>query len=183
MSRHPRLRSTPRKGLVGRAFTLVEILIVVVILGILAAIVIPQFTTAAESSKESALKQDVFRFREQIEALKMLLITAGPTAEQQKDIDSILALGELFALVVYGQLILEAAPIHGIDNDLIDQIFDFMVRDFSAHALDLAHKSSTTEMQSGLCLQMIRRPAIDPERFGRVWQHVRDLDGQYEMNP
>ncbi len=34
-----------------RAFTLVEILIVVVILGILAAIVIPQFTQAAERSK------------------------------------------------------------------------------------------------------------------------------------
>ena len=33
-------------------FTLVEILIVVIILGILAAIVIPQFTSASESAKE-----------------------------------------------------------------------------------------------------------------------------------
>ncbi|MEO1279645.1 MAG: prepilin-type N-terminal cleavage/methylation domain-containing protein, partial [Planctomycetota bacterium] len=33
---------------VRKAFTLVEILIVVVILGILAAIVIPQFTSASE---------------------------------------------------------------------------------------------------------------------------------------
>lgn len=53
-----------------RAFTLVEILIVVVILGILSAIVIPQFTSAAESSKETALQQDVFRFREQLELYK-----------------------------------------------------------------------------------------------------------------
>lgn len=60
-------RPRRRRGLVGRAFTLVEILIVVVILGILAAIVIPQFSSAAETSKESALKQDVFRMREQIE--------------------------------------------------------------------------------------------------------------------
>lgn len=67
---HPIRRHTQRPGLTGRAFTLVEILIVVVILGILAAIVIPQFSTAAESSKESALKQDVFRFREQIELYK-----------------------------------------------------------------------------------------------------------------
>jgi len=53
-----------------RAFTLVEILIVVVILGILAAIVVPQFSNAAESSKETALQQDVHRFREQLELYK-----------------------------------------------------------------------------------------------------------------
>ena len=35
--------------------------------GILAAIVLPQFSTAAEDSKESALKQDMFRIRQQIE--------------------------------------------------------------------------------------------------------------------
>ncbi len=37
-----------------RAFTLVEILIVVVILGILAAIVVPQFSSASEESRRAA---------------------------------------------------------------------------------------------------------------------------------
>lgn len=50
-----------------RAFTLVEILIVVVILGILAAIVVPQFSNAADDSKESAMKQNLMRMRQQIE--------------------------------------------------------------------------------------------------------------------
>ena len=39
---------------VRKAFTLVEILIVVVILGILAAIVIPQFTSASEDAQVSS---------------------------------------------------------------------------------------------------------------------------------
>jgi acyl-CoA dehydrogenase len=120
--------------------------------------------------------------REQIDSFKQLLAIAAPTAEQQKDIDLLLAVGELFALVVYGQLILEAAPIHGVDDDLIDQIFDFMVRDFSAHALELYSKPSVTDAQSALCLQMIKRPAVDRERFQRVWRTVHGLDGQYEMN-
>ena len=50
-----------------QGFTLVEILIVVVILGILSAIVVPQFSSASESSRESALQQDLFRVRQQLE--------------------------------------------------------------------------------------------------------------------
>jgi general secretion pathway protein G len=52
-------------------FTLVEILIVVVILGILAAIVIPQFTDASEQAKESSLVSDLQTMRSQIELYKI----------------------------------------------------------------------------------------------------------------
>lgn len=43
-------------------FTLVEILIVVVILGVLAAIVIPQFASASESSRKSAFVAELNEF-------------------------------------------------------------------------------------------------------------------------
>jgi general secretion pathway protein G len=52
-------------------FTLVEILIVVVILGILAAIVIPQFTDAAMEAKESRLRTELQTMRSQIELYKI----------------------------------------------------------------------------------------------------------------
>ncbi len=52
-------------------FTLVEILIVVVILGILAAIVIPQFTSASVDAKESALVSNLQAVRSQIELYKI----------------------------------------------------------------------------------------------------------------
>ena len=51
-------------------FTLVEILIVVVILGILAAIVIPQFTNASTEAKMSSLCTDLQTMRSQIELYK-----------------------------------------------------------------------------------------------------------------
>ncbi len=50
-----------------RAFTLIEILIVVVILGILAAIVIPQFTDASEEAMEASVRTQLQTIRSQIE--------------------------------------------------------------------------------------------------------------------
>jgi general secretion pathway protein G len=52
-------------------FTLVEILIVVIILGILAAIVIPQFTEASNDARVSAVVSDLQTVRSQIELFKV----------------------------------------------------------------------------------------------------------------
>jgi general secretion pathway protein G len=54
-----------------KGFTLVETLIVVVILGILAAIVIPNFTSASTEAKESALACDLQTIRSLIELYKI----------------------------------------------------------------------------------------------------------------
>ena len=61
-------------------FTLVEILIVVVILGILAAIVIPQFTDASTDAKKSTLKTDLQTVRSAIGLYKIQHSDALPTA-------------------------------------------------------------------------------------------------------
>ena len=52
-------------------FTLVEILIVVVILGILAAIVIPQFTDASQEAKTNSDKSNLSALRSQLELWKV----------------------------------------------------------------------------------------------------------------
>ena len=56
-----------RKG----GFTLVEILIVVIILGILAAIVIPQFTSASQDARKNSLVSQLQTLRSQLELYKL----------------------------------------------------------------------------------------------------------------
>ena len=52
-------------------FTLVEILIVVIILGILAAIVIPKFSDATDQARDSQLRKDLRTVRTQLELYKV----------------------------------------------------------------------------------------------------------------
>jgi acyl-CoA dehydrogenase len=122
-------------------------------------------------------------FQEQIAIFKQFLMMATPSKEQQKDVDFLLAMGEIFALVVYGQLILENAEISEIDPDLVNQIFDCMVRDFSKYALELHNKPSSSDLQMEIAQKMLRKPVVDADQYKRVWvEYVHALNGEYEMN-
>ena len=126
---------------------------------------------------------NVVRFYEQAQAFKTLLATAAPDAGQQQDLDFMLTIGHLFSLIVYGQLILEQAALTGLDDDIIDQIFDFQIRDFSTYAVALHSKPSSTQTQQDWTVGAIRKPVSDAGRFERVWQRVKAYDGAYEMRP
>ncbi len=126
---------------------------------------------------------NVARFVEQAESLKVLLETAPPSEEQIKDPDFMLALGELFTLIVYGQLICEQAKIVDLPEDTIDQIFDVMVRDYSGYAVGLHGRASSTDAQQAWAIDAIRKPVVDEERFASVWAKVQGLAGSYEMLP
>jgi acyl-CoA dehydrogenase len=123
-------------------------------------------------------------FKRQIEALTQLLLTAPPDKGQTKDMDFLLCLGELFTLVAYGQLLIEKSQMDGVEDDLLDQIFDFMVRDFSKYALNLYNHPSSNTPQMDQCLCMIEKPIDNAARFERIWHnHVYVLRDCYEMTP
>lgn len=107
-----------------------------------------------------------------------------PDMMQMTDTDFSLLLGELFTLCVYGQCILEESKLIKIDDEIIDQIFDIMVRDFSKFALQLYSKNGSTDEQQKACLSMIMKQSCtdeDRERSERVWEDIVKLDGAYEM--
>ncbi|MEW2630810.1 acyl-CoA dehydrogenase family protein [Streptomyces sp. NPDC048389] len=126
---------------------------------------------------------NVARFREQAEALCEFVATAAPDEEQSRDLDLLLAVGQLFSLVVHGQLILEQAGLTGPEEDVLDELFAVLVRDFSAHAVELHGKDSATARQQSWALAAVRRSVVDEGRSARVWARVEALSGAYEMKP
>jgi general secretion pathway protein G len=74
-----------------RGFTLVEILIVVIILGILAAIVIPQFTNASQDARNSSVASTLQTVRSQIELYKIQHSDKSPTLAQITDWSQMMA--------------------------------------------------------------------------------------------
>ncbi len=126
---------------------------------------------------------NVALFAEMAESFKQFLVDAGPDETQQKDLDYLLTLGEIFTLIPYAQLILEQAKLVGLPEDTLDQIFDVLVRDFSAYAAELHGKTSATEAQQDWARAAITKPVVDKQRFESVWAKTRALAGEYEMKP
>ena len=120
-------------------------------------------------------------FKKQIEVFNEFMTEATPDEKQGADLDFTLNAGELFSLVVYGQLIIENAKIYKVNDHLLDQIFDFMIRDFSRYALQMHSKQSSTEKQQEILLRMIMKPNVDKERYEAIMKEVYALNGRYDM--
>ncbi|MCV7193634.1 acyl-CoA dehydrogenase [Mycolicibacterium brumae] len=122
-------------------------------------------------------------FLEQADGFQTLLAAAAPTPEQQQDVDFLFCIGELFTLLPYAQLILEQAALADTDTDVLDQLFEVLVTDFSRHATTLHCKPTATPAQKKLALTLIAEPVGDRQRFERVVRAVRALANAYEMSP
>lgn len=70
MNREERLMRNIRLGKVKKGFTLVELLIVIIIIAVLAAIAIPKFANSSTRSKESSLRSNLKIIRDSLELFK-----------------------------------------------------------------------------------------------------------------
>ncbi|MFE6507273.1 acyl-CoA dehydrogenase family protein [Nocardioides sp. NPDC057767] len=120
---------------------------------------------------------------EQVDAFQALLVATPLSKAQMRDLDLLLVVGDIFTTIAYGDLILQQATIWGVDDDLVESIFEVMVGDVSAHALTLTRKPSLTDVQARAADAIQRRPTFDAERTARVWAEARATAGTYAMNP
>ena len=135
-------------------------------------------------------------FREQIDAFTQLVLTAPPTEAQQKDLDYLQVLGQLFTQIVYAQLILESAALAlddgqtrpGSVSDLsdlteahVDRMVAVFVNDMSTYAVELHGQGSATDDQAKAALSIVRKPVINPSAENVFVGEVLSYSGTYEL--
>ncbi len=137
-------------------------------------------------------------FLEQIDALTQLVMTAPPTEAQQKDLDYLQVLGQLFAQVVYAQLICESSALAMDSGEIrpgsvsqldhlteahIDRMFAVFIQDTAEQAVALHGQASATDDQRSGALGLIRNPVIEKDAEDAFVAEVLSYDGAYEWRP
>jgi acyl-CoA dehydrogenase len=124
-------------------------------------------------------------FIEQIQAYKEFLMVSGQDLmKQMMEFDYLLAVGELFTMVAYGHLIIESAKIEGVRDEIMNQMFDLFVRDFSAFAVELYGKPLNSDAQLEKIKNMIKRPVPNKDEFEKVLREdIYSLVDVYVQNP
>ncbi len=148
--------------------------------GKLSTVTFPDYRRAYEGMDLPNVKV----FRQQLELFREFLAKATPSVEQRGNIDYMLALGEMFTLIVYAQLVLESCRIYQVDEALVNQIFNFIIREFSHYALDQVSNYVNSGTQETYLRQMMKNPVIDPEQEQKLWnEQVAILAGVYTTDP
>lgn len=123
-------------------------------------------------------------FFEIVELFKKIMTDAAPDEAAMKNMDYMMGYGDIFAMVVYAQLVLESAQLREIEDDLIDQIFALFIKDVNKFALQQLNNQVNTAAQSDILREIaLKGPVVDKEKDFKFWQeYVQSQDGVYVMN-
>lgn len=121
-------------------------------------------------------------FLEQAEAFHRFNQKCPMTAEQEKNPDFALNIAQVFASIVFGQLFFEKAKLDGIEDDVIDVCFSYIVRDNNSY-VDRQLDNYAGHMgpgQAEALAAMRMAPHIDLDLENTVLEdYVLALDGEY----
>jgi acyl-CoA dehydrogenase len=128
-------------------------------------------------------------FLQQIDAFGRLMTEHGPDAEQAKDLDYLLSLGQIFTSIVYAQLAAEAAGLAldgaqhgtragtsaeatGLTEQHVDRMFAVFVQDVATYAVALHGQASASEAQRAAARTLIAGPVLDAEAEATLLDEV-----------
>ncbi|MGE5423251.1 MAG: acyl-CoA dehydrogenase [Ignavibacteriales bacterium] len=147
--------------------------------GMVSSVRFPNYQMAYEDLATPNIKV----FLQQIDLFRDFFMEVATIEAQRKNADYMLALGEMFTLIVYAQLIVEECKIQSIAEILVDQIFGVLVKDFAKCALTQISNYENSNNQVIYLREMMKTPVIDAANNEEIWTNwIAPLNGAYEMN-
>lgn len=130
---------------------------------------------------------NVKAFAKQVEALRTLFEKYPiPPKERtnRQNMDYMLNLGHMFTMAPYAQLILEAAKLYDIEDEIINQMFSFYVTDMATYATKQLSSQENGEGRDALLLEIINtKPVHDKAEYDRIWDEtILPLTDAYIIN-
>ena len=130
---------------------------------------------------------NVKAFAKQVEALRTLFEKYPiPPKERtnRQNMDYMLNLGHMFTMAPYAQLILEAAKLYDIEDEIINQMFSFYVTDMATYATKQLSSQENGEGRDALLLEIINtKPVHDKAEYERIWDEtILPLTDAYIIN-
>jgi len=121
-------------------------------------------------------------FLEQAQAFEEFIRVSPMTKTQEKNPDFMLNIAEIFATIVYGQLVFEKAKIERLEDRIVDQLFSYLLRDINTYVMRQLNEYAghfETGQKRGL-FAIIRDPHIDFDlEKALIEDNVLALEGVY----
>ncbi len=122
-------------------------------------------------------------FSQIIDLYKEMIVKAPVEEKKRKDLSYMLNLGHMFTEIVYAQLILEQALISNVDDELINQIFATIIKDFNKYAVaQFNYQENTSTQNEYLQKLMAIVPELDKKKENEFFEEfVQAQDGEFIM--
>lgn len=123
-------------------------------------------------------------FNEKIEIFKEMLQQAAPDKAQYKNVDHMLNIGEIFSLIVYGNIIAENFRFNPMATEIIDRLYEVLCRDIAEFAFNQFLNFNLTADQEKYFQALMKKPVLNADQDQKIWEdHILPLVGSYTMNP
>ena len=120
--------------------------------------------------------KQVKKFEDQVKTFRQFLKDAGPSKDQQQNVDFMLSLGEMFSLAVYSQLILENVKLLGIDEGLTKGIYNVLIKDFAHYALAMTLNFEVSKEQEEFLQKILSCKPVFDDSEKMIWEnHIAGL--------
>jgi len=130
------------------------------------------FREPLEAYRSFAAIPNVMLFQQQVELLGPLVSREEKTEAAESDLQVVMAMGQCFSTIAYGQLVAEHASRLDLPTSIVSAMFSLLVNDLNALILQLAALSHFDAAKRQQLMEILRMPQASAEDWNAVAERL-----------